>query len=103
MKHCTKAILCEHLATTMAFDKPVATQLVEEFFNQIAAALVKGEAVKIAGLGNFYLRQKKSRLGCNPKTQQPVQIAARRVVVFKAGQKLKERVKHGVLLEEDEE
>ena len=99
----TKAALSEHLVTAMAFDKPTATLLVEEFFNQIAAALKKDEAVKISGLGNFYLYHKKPRLAQNPKNQQPVWIDTRKVVVFKAGKKLKERIKQGVLAEEDEE
>lgn len=100
-KGITKAILCDYLATTMAFDKLIATRLVEEFFGQIAEELVRGESVKVSGLGNFSLHHKKPRLGRNPKTKQPVLISARRVVAFKAGQKLKERVKQDILLEED--
>lgn len=99
----TKAALSEHLVVAMAFDKLTATLLVEEFFNQISAALKKGEEVKISGLGNFYLYRKKPRLAQNPKNQQPVWMDTRQVVVFKAGQKLRERVKQGVLSEEDEE
>jgi len=102
-KGITKAILSEHLVTTMAFDKPVATRLVEEFFVQIAEGLVQGEEVKVSGLGNFSLHDKKSRLGRNPKTKQAVLIPARRVVAFKAGQKLKDRVKQTILLELEEE
>ncbi len=97
----TKAALCEHLVATMAFDKPTATLLVEEFFNQIACALVKGEDVKISGLGNFSLYHKSSRLAQNPRSQQPIWIGSKKVVVFKAGQKLKRQVKEGVLLEEE--
>jgi integration host factor subunit alpha len=99
----TKAALSEHLITAQAFDKPTATLLVEEFFNQIAEKLITGETVKISGLGNFYLYHKKPRLARNPKNKQPVLISARRTVVFKAGEKLKEQVKHGVLVEDEEE
>lgn len=101
LKGITKAVLCEHLATSMAFDKSLATRFVEEFFIQVRASLMRGEQVKIAGLGNFNPVYKKSRLARNPKTKEPVLIPPRQTVTFKAGQKLKERVKHGRLLDED--
>ncbi|WP_288234465.1 HU family DNA-binding protein, partial [uncultured Haemophilus sp.] len=44
------------------------------------------------GFGNFTLREKKARPGRNPKTGESVTISARRVVVFKAGQKMRARV-----------
>lgn len=100
-KGITKAALCEHLATSMAFDKSVAICFVEEFFIQVRASLMRGEQVKIAGLGNFNPVHKKSRLARNPKTKQVVWISPRQTVTFKAGQKLKERVKHRRLLDEE--
>ena len=48
--------------------------------------------MKLSGFGNFELRDKTSRPGRNPKTGEYVPITARRVVVFKAGQKLRVRV-----------
>ena len=48
--------------------------------------------IRLSGFGNFLLRNKKARPGRNPKTGQTVLIKKRRVVVFKAGQKLKSRL-----------
>ena len=48
--------------------------------------------MKLSGFGNFELRDKKQRPGRNPKTGEEIPITARRVVSFKAGQKLKARV-----------
>ena len=48
--------------------------------------------MKLSGFGNFDLRDKRQRPGRNPKTGEEIPILARRVVTFKAGQKLKERV-----------
>jgi integration host factor subunit alpha len=54
--------------------------------------LENNEQVKLSGFGNFDLRDKRQRPGRNPKTGEEIPILARRVVTFKAGQKLKERV-----------
>ena len=51
-----------------------------------------GNDVKLSGFGNFELRDKASRPGRNPKTGESVPVSARRVVVFKPGQKLRSRV-----------
>jgi integration host factor subunit alpha len=53
---------------------------------------LSGEQVKLAGFGTFSLRDKKERIGRNPKTGVEVPITSRRVLVFKASQILKERV-----------
>jgi integration host factor subunit alpha len=66
-----------------------AAYLVDAFFAKIANFLINGQDVKISGFGNFILRHKKARMGLNPVTREEVPIAARTVVVFKAGKKLK--------------
>ncbi|MFT7053028.1 MAG: integration host factor subunit alpha [Psychromonas sp.] len=48
--------------------------------------------MKISGFGGFELKDKSERPGRNPKTGEDIPIAARRVVTFRAGQKLKELV-----------
>src|SRR3569833_3381120 len=69
-----------------------APAFVEAFFEEVRAALEKGEQVKLSGFGNFNLRDKKQRPGRNPKTGEEIPITARRVVTFHPGQKLKARV-----------
>ena len=62
------------------------------FYDEIIKSLVTNGVVKLSGFGNFSTRFKQSRPGRNPKTGEPVEISARRVVTFHAGQKLKARV-----------
>ena len=64
----------------------------KQFFEEIRLCLENNEQVKLSGFGNFDLRDKRQRPGRNPKTGEEIPILARRVVTFKAGQKLKERV-----------
>lgn len=90
----TKIDIAENLVEKCGLDKRVAKQLVEQFFEEIRATLEKGEEVKLSGFGNFSVRDKKARPGRNPKTGEDVAVSARRVVTFKAGQKLRDRVEN---------
>ncbi len=88
----TKADIVESIITQVGLSRPEAREIVEQFFEEIRACLESGEAVKLSGFGNFELREKNQRPGRNPKTGEEIPITARRVVSFKAGQKLKARV-----------
>lgn len=88
----TKADLANLLFEQVGLNKREAKDMVDAFFDEINAALERGETVKLAGFGNFQLRNKTSRPGRNPKTGVEVQIPAHRVVTFHASQKLKDMV-----------
>jgi integration host factor subunit alpha len=55
--------------------------------------LAAGEDVKLSGFGNFTMHEKRARPGRNPKTGEPFEIRARRVVTFHASPILKDRCK----------
>ena len=88
----TKAELAELLFERVGLNKREAKEMVETFFEEIRDALVRGEAVKLSGFGNFQLRDKPQRPGRNPKTGEEIPITARRVVTFHSSQKLKSMV-----------
>lgn len=88
----TKADIAEGLCTDLGLNKRESKELVEQFFEEIRLSLEGGESVKISGFGNFDLRDKRERPGRNPKTGEEIPISARRVVTFRAGQKLRARV-----------
>ncbi len=88
----TKADISERLFEEVGLNKREAKELVDLLFEEIRAALEKGEQVKLSGFGNFDLRDKNERPGRNPKTGEEIPISARRVVTFRPGQKLKARV-----------
>ena len=85
----TKAELAELLFEQVGLNKREAKDIVDTFFQEIRDALARGESVKLAGFGNFQVREKPARPGRNPKTGEIIPIAARRVVTFHASQKLK--------------
>ncbi len=88
----TKTDLAEALYMDVGLNKCEANEFVEAFFNTIKDVLVDGCDVKLSGFGNFELRDKKGRPGRNPKTLEEIQIAPRRIVAFKPGQKIKDTI-----------
>ncbi|MDG1733905.1 MAG: integration host factor subunit alpha [Thalassotalea sp.] len=88
----TKAEVSEHLYEQLGLSKRDAKLMVEEFFEEIRTSLESGDQVKLSGFGNFDLRTKNERPGRNPKTGEDIPISARKVVTFRPGQKLKNRV-----------
>lgn len=88
----TKAELAENLFNVLGINKREAKDLVEIFFEEIRLLLEQGQQIRLSGFGNFNLRDKRERPGRNPKTGRDVPITPRRVVTFRAGQKLKARV-----------
>ena len=92
----TKADMVEHLFEELGLNKREAKDLVETFFEEVRDALETGRNVKLSGFGNFMLRDKTQRPGRNPKTGEEMPVTARRVVTFRPGQKLKQRVEEYV-------
>ena len=88
----TKADLANTLFDELGLNKREAKEFVELFFEKIRQALESGETVKLSGFGRFSIRQKNSRPGRNPKPGEAVPVCARRVVTFRASQKVKEQV-----------
>ena len=91
-KTITKSDIVDHLHSTLGLNKSESKEIVESFFNEIAESLLKDEEVKLSGFGNFELIRKKARPGRNPKTGEVVTVSARKVVTFKAGQKLRKKL-----------
>ncbi|MAH73826.1 MAG: integration host factor subunit alpha [Cellvibrionales bacterium TMED49] len=94
MSALTKADMAEMLFDELGLNKREAKEIVEKFYSEIGVALENSDNVKLSGFGNFELRDKSRRPGRNPKTGEEIPIAARRVVTFKPGQKLKSRVEY---------
>ena len=88
----TKADMVEYLHNELGLNKSDCKILIEDFFDEIKKALISGEEVKLSGFGNFELLNKNERPGRNPKTGEEVKISARRVVTFRAGNKLRKKI-----------
>ena len=87
-----KRELVDAVANEFGGSKGVAADAVDAVFSTITSALSRGDKVQISGFGTFETRQRAARMGRNPRTGQPVPIAASTAPAFKAGKALKEAV-----------
>ncbi len=71
------------------YSKKEAAAIVETILDVIKEALVAGEKVKISSFGSFTVHSKAKRMGRNPKTGEPLEITARKVLTFKPSQVLR--------------
>lgn len=89
----TKSEIVDEVVRTSGIKRGEANKFVDDFFEIITLALENGEEVKVPGFGNFILRDKKERLGRNPKTREEHVIKSRRVVSFRTSNILKSIIK----------
>ncbi|SVD86566.1 uncharacterized protein METZ01_LOCUS439420 [marine metagenome] len=94
----TKMELANLLFDELGLNKREAKEFVELFFEEIRSALENGDNVKFSGFGSFSVRDKPQRPGRNPKTGEEIPVSARRVVTYKASQKIKDRVAGSVTM-----
>ena len=88
----TRADLAAAVCEEAGLRKRDAAELVDMLVEAICERLAAGEPVGISGFGSFSVRDKSERTGRNPRTGEEAPIAARRVVTFRASEKLKKHV-----------
>jgi integration host factor subunit alpha len=88
----TKQEIISTVYEKLGFSKRESSDIVECFFDIIKTNLAEGENVKISGLGNFIIKEKRARKGRNPQTGDEIQIAPRKVLNFRLSQVLKDEI-----------
>ncbi|MFM8820380.1 MAG: integration host factor subunit alpha [Phenylobacterium sp.] len=88
----TRADLSEAVHEEVGLTRQDCAELVERMLELAAQALERGEQVKLSGFGVFQVREKRARMGRNPKTGEPAAIEPRRVIGFRASQVMKARI-----------
>jgi len=69
-----------------------AERIVTTVFDEITAALARGDRVELRGFGAFSAKQRGARVGRNPRTGALVQVSAKYIPYFKSGKQLRERL-----------
>ncbi len=89
----TKSELILHLAekNPHLYHRDVE-RIVTAIFDEITAALSRGDRVELRGFGAFSVKRRDARIGRNPRTGEAVNVAAKRVPFFKTGKLLRERL-----------
>jgi DNA-binding protein HU-beta len=88
-----KPDLVNRVADASNLPKGATGKAVDAVFEAISAALVRGEELTLVGFGSFYVNERPARQGRNPKTGEPIEIAASKAPKFKAGKKLRDAVR----------
>jgi integration host factor subunit alpha len=90
-----RADLCDAVYRKVGLSRAESARLVELVFREITECLERGETVKLSSFGSFIVRNKRARLGRNPKTGVAAPIPAQRVMVFRASDIVKRRLIDG--------
>ena len=88
----TKADLIEEVLNVTELPRKESETIVETIFDSIIAALQKGEKIEIRGFGSFRTRERRGRVGRNPKTGEKVEVPAKTIPYFKPSKELKDFV-----------
>ena len=88
----TKKDLVNLVYMQLGFSKQISENLIEDFLSTIVSNIKNEKKLKLSKFGTFTIRQKKSRIGRNPKTKETKVISSREVVLFKPSREFKEFV-----------
>ena len=88
----TKKDLVNLVYMQLGFSKKISENLIEDFLSTIVSNIKNEKKLKLSKFGTFSIRQKKSRIGRNPKTKETKVISSRDVVSFKPSKEFKEFV-----------
>ena len=88
----TKKDLVNLVYMQLGFSKQISENLIDDFLSTIALNIKNEKKLKLSKFGTFTIRQKKSRIGRNPKTKETKMITSRDVVLFKPSKEFKDFV-----------
>ena len=88
----TKKDLVNLVYMQLGFSKQISENLIEDFLSTIVTNIKNEKKLKLSKFGTFSIRQKKSRIGRNPKTKETKVISSRDVVLFKPSREFREFV-----------
>lgn len=88
-----KAELIDAIAKESKLTKVDSKKCIEAFMTVVGKSLKKGDKITLIGFGTFSVYKRKAREGHNPRTGKSIKIAAKKVVKFKPGTDLADKVK----------
>ncbi len=92
----TKREIVNSIYMQIGFSKKISENILDDVFQILLKNIISNKTVKIAKFGTFVLRNKKQRVGRNPKTKEEKVISERNVILFKPSKYLKEYINNNV-------
>ena len=90
-----KADLIDEVSRLAELTRKDSEVIVETIFDSVVRSLRAGDKIEIRGFGSFRTRQRKPRVGRNPKTGERVEVPAKKIPFFKPSKELKDLVNEG--------
>ncbi len=91
-KNFTRKELSNKISKRIGFSKNYSSIIVDDFFETLIHHLVKSKQIKISSFGTFQVKNKKERIGRNPKTKEEAKISSRKVVKFRPSSFFKKKI-----------
>ena len=88
----TKADLIDEVSRLAELTRKDSEVIVETIFDSVVRSLRAGDKIEIRGFGSFRTRQRRGRMGRNPKTGEKVEVPAKKIPFFKPSKELKDFV-----------
>tara|TARA_B100000965_G_scaffold402252_1_gene427789 strand:- start:2144 stop:2437 length:294 start_codon:yes stop_codon:yes gene_type:complete len=92
----TKKEIINSIYMQLGYSKKLIENILEDIFDILLESLKEKGKVKVSNFGTFILRNKKARVGRNPKTKEEAVISERNVILFKPSKLLKEKINNGI-------
>lgn len=89
----TKRDLAVNIAQKTGITQSLIQKVVDALLSEITETLAQGQGIELRNFGVFKIKNRKERIGRNPRTGETVSIPPKKIVYFKVGKILKERVK----------
>ena len=90
----TKKDLANILNKNLGISLKETSKIVDKFFDTIVKNLSEGKDIKLPGFGSIKIQERKSRLGRNPTTGDPIEIGERKAIVFRPSKNLKKKLNY---------
>ena len=91
-KNIKRKDLIANVYFNIGFSKTISENIVYYIFNLFINNIISNNVLKISNFGNFVKKNKKQRIGRNPKTKEVKVISSRNIIIFKASNLLKKRI-----------
>ena len=91
-KNIKRKDLIANVYFNIGFSKTISENIVYDIFNLFINNIISNNVLKISNFGNFIKKNKKERIGRNPKTKEVKVISSRNIIIFKASNLLKRRI-----------
>ena len=91
-KNIKRKDLINNIYYNIGFSKTISENIVYDIFNLFINNIILNNVLKISNFGSFIKKNKKQRIGRNPKTKEVKVISSRNIIIFKASNLLKKRI-----------